>query len=280
MSDSPYITARKQAEAAAVTAQDSNRLWWESLPMTYKAWENDDRQLSDAEITEELTKVYLESTPFLAEDFDFAAFAGKDVLEIGCGAGAASSLFAKAGARMTAIDLTEQGVGLTRRAAEVLGLKIDVRQMDAETLEFADGAFDFVYTWGVIHHSHQTEKIVAEIARVLKPGGRVLCMVYNRDSLRYWLKGAIWLFARGKILQGYNFDTVQQFFTDGYYHRHFSKTEFARVFADAGMVLERLTMTHMVKRMIPKMPKAIDDRLKDRYGWLLVGEFRRTSGKS
>jgi ubiquinone/menaquinone biosynthesis C-methylase UbiE len=197
------------------------------------------------------------------------------VLEIGCGAGAASCLFARGGARVTAIDLTEQGVALTRRAAEQLSLKVDARRMDAEQLEFPDRSFDLVFTWGVIHHSQHTEAIAREIARVLRPGGRALCMVYNRASLRYYVKGLAWLVLRGKALQGFGFAGVQRFFTDGYYHRHFSKGEFAALFAEAGLRLDRMSVTHMAKHMVPLVPRRIDDGLKHRYGWLLVGEFSK-----
>ena|SRR2546426_4432314 len=273
--DNPYLTVRQQADAAATSAQELNRLWWEGLPMTYAAWEAQLRLPSAQEIEARLTGVYLANNPFLATRFDFEAFAGKRVLEIGCGAGAAACLFATGGARVTAIDITDQAVDLTRQAAKILGLTIDVRRMDAEHMDFAAASFDFVYTWGVIHHSHNTEAVVAEIARVLRPGGRVLCMVYNRDSLRYWLKGLYWLLVRGKVAQAYHFASVQRFYTDGYYHRHFSKRQLVRLFAREGMTLERLSITHMAKRIIRIAPRRVDDWLKHRAGWLMVGEFCR-----
>ncbi len=243
--------------------------------MTYAAWEAQSRLPSPHDIATHLTGMYLATNPYLAERFDFEAFAGQRVLEIGSGAGAAACLFATGGALVTAIDITDQAVDLTRQAAEILGLTIDVRRMDAEHMDFADASFDFAYTWGVIHHSHNTEAVVAEIARVLRPGGRVLCMVYNRDSLRYWLKGLYWLLLRGKVAQGYGFASVQRFYTDGYYHRHFRKREFVQLFAREGMTLQRLSITHMAKRMIPLVPGPIDEWLKSRAGWLIVGEFRR-----
>ncbi len=275
VADNPFLRVRQDADAAGTSSQDLNRLWWERLPMTYAAWEAQSRLPSPQEIATHLTGMYLANNPFLPLRFDFEVFAGQRVLEIGCGAGAAACLFASGGARVTAIDITDQAVDLTRQAAEIVGLTIDVRRMDAERMDFADASFDFVYTWGVIHHSHNTEAVVAEIARVLRPGGRVLCMVYNRDSLRYWLKGLYWLLMRGKVAQGYGFASVQRFYTDGYYHRHFSKREFVRLFARNAMTLERLSITHMAKRMIRIAPRSLDEWLKSRAGWLMVGEFCR-----
>src|SRR5882762_10018506 len=167
VADSPFVRVRQQADAVGTSRQELNRLWWERLPMTYADWEAKSRLPNPQEVTTRLTGLYLANNPFLRLRFDFATFAGKRVLEIGSGAGAAACLFATGGARVTAIDITDQAVDLTRQAGEVLGLTIDVRRMDAEHMDFADASFDFVYTWGVIHHSHNTEVVVAEIGRVL-----------------------------------------------------------------------------------------------------------------
>src|SRR5262249_51187991 len=64
----------------------------------------------------------------------------------------------------------------------------------AEVLPFADAFFDVVYSWGVIHHSDHPERIIAEIQRVLRPGGQFIGMLYNRRSLRAvqrWVKHAL-----------------------------------------------------------------------------------------
>lgn len=275
MTDNPLLNARQAADRTAESPEERNRAWWASLPMTYKPWEATDRGLSDAEILSELTSTFLSVNPWLARNVDFGAFAGRDVLEVGCGAGAASCLFGRGGARVIAIDLTEQAIELTARMAARLALPVTPRQMNVERMDLPDASFDYVFSWGVIHHTHTTENAVREIARVLRPGGRGLCMVYNRDSLRYWLKGAIWLFLKGRVFRGDSIATAQRFFTDGYYHRHLGKAEFARVLADNGLVVERMSATHMAKKMIPFLPRAVDEWLKRRYGWLLVAEFRR-----
>jgi len=73
-------------------------------------------------------------------------------------------------------------------------LKSNLRRIDAESLPFEDNYFDIVYSWGVIHHSEDTEKIIKEILRVLKPGGKFLGMIYHRRSLHafyLWIKNAL-----------------------------------------------------------------------------------------
>ncbi len=118
----------------------------------------------------------------------FHEFAGRDVLEIGCGIGADGVEFARHGARYTGIDLTETAAAMTRQRLELSGLAGRVLVADARRLPFPDASFDHVYSFGVIHCSPDTPAIVAEIHRVLRPGGTVTVMVYNRASVNYQLE--------------------------------------------------------------------------------------------
>ena len=108
---------------------------------------------------------------------------------------------------------------------------------------------------------------------MLRPGGTALVMVYNRASARYWIKGAIWLLLRGRIFKGDGFSTVQRFFTDGYFHRHFTPKELARALSP--LRVERISITHMAGRMLPLIPRQLDEWAKRRWGWLVIAEVRR-----
>ncbi len=263
MFSNPYVGARTGEESRE--AQERNRAWWERLPMTYEAWEAKDRSTD----RERIVGRFLDGNPWLTRDY-FAQFRGKDVLEIGCGGCPASVLFAEAGARITAIDLTEAAVEMTKRHTD--GLPATVERMDAERMTFPDASFDHVFSWGVLHHSARPERAFAEVARVLRPGGTALIMVYNRTSLRYWVKGAIWLLLRGRIFRGDGFSSVQRFFTDGYFHRHFTRRELGEALAP--LRVERMSVTHMGKRMLPLIPLSLDQWAKRHWGWLLVAELR------
>lgn len=265
MSKNPYVQARADT-AGNTDSQELNRQWWEHLPMTYERWESADRTTTRDRVLD----MFLRSNPWLDRKY-FGRFAGQRVLEIGCGAGAATCLFAEGGARVTAVDLTEAAVAMTQRHSD--GFGVTVEQMDAEHLSFADGSFDHVFSWGVLHHTAEPERAFAEVARVLRPGGTALVMVYNRASARYWLKGAIWLLLHRRLLQGDNFASVQRFFTDGYFHRHFTPRELRDALAP--LQVERISKTHMNKRMLPLIPRALDEWCKRRWGWLLIAEIRR-----
>src|SRR5262249_9880779 len=117
----------------------------------------------------------------------FDKYAGKKLLEIGCGTGTDLLQFARGGAVVTGVDLTPRSIEIAQRRLEIYGQNGQFSQGDAENLEFADESFDVVYSFGVIHHTPDTERAVQEIHRVLKRGGKAIVMIYHRSSLYYWL---------------------------------------------------------------------------------------------
>jgi len=112
---------------------------------------------------------------------------GAELLEVGCGMGDDAAQWAKRGLSVTAIDLTEPAVECTKLRFELCGLKGNILIGNAESLEFPDGTFDIVYSFGVLHHSPDTYKAIEEIRRSLKGGGLALIMLYNRRSLNYFV---------------------------------------------------------------------------------------------
>ena len=124
--------------------------------------------------------------PWIKETINSFNIKGKDVLEIGFGMGTDHLNMARRGARMYGIDLTAKHYDITRTRLKLYGLKSRLIVGDAETLPYADGLFDFVYSFGVVHHSPDTRKIVSEICRVLKPGGQCYLSVYNKNSIFFW----------------------------------------------------------------------------------------------
>ena len=120
--------------------------------------------------------------PYVHSFAGFTGSRGLDVLEIGCGVGTDTVRFARSGARVTAVDLSETAVALTAERLTDEGLEGDVREADAESLPFADGAFDLIYSWGVLHHTPDTARAIREVERVLRPSGEARIMLYNSRS--------------------------------------------------------------------------------------------------
>jgi SAM-dependent methyltransferase len=101
---------------------------------------------------------------------------GEDVLDVACGTGNATIPAALAGGRVTGLDLTPEMLAKGRERAEAAGARIDWVEGDAEDLQFPDESFDVVLsTFGCLF-APRHEVVADEIARVLRPGGRMgLC---------------------------------------------------------------------------------------------------------
>ncbi len=138
-----------------------------------------------------------ELEPFINDYARFHEAAGRSVLEIGVGVGTDHVRFARAGADLHGVDLTQRGIELVRRRLALEGLTSQLQVADAEALPFADKRFEIVYAWGVLHHTPDTAKAVAEAVRVLRPGGRLCLMVYSRHA---WVSYGLWL--RNGLLSG------------------------------------------------------------------------------
>ncbi|MBN2417654.1 class I SAM-dependent methyltransferase [bacterium] len=121
---------------------------------------------------------------YLQRVVDFTAFKGMKVLEIGCGAGIDAVLFAENGADYTGIDLSRTAIDLAKKNFSLRKLKGTFRVMNGEALEYRNELFDVVYVHGVLQYTADAGKMAAESLRVLKKGGQLIAMVYNRNG---WL---------------------------------------------------------------------------------------------
>lgn len=133
---------------------------------------------------------------------DFDRWRGKKVLEIGCGIGTDTMNFARHGASVTAVDLTEKSLEVARKRAEVFGLADRIRFFQANAEQLSSFVpmeqYDLVYSFGVIHHTPHPERVLEELRKYVKPGGTLKIMVYNRWSWKVlWIvfiygKGQFW----------------------------------------------------------------------------------------
>jgi ubiquinone/menaquinone biosynthesis C-methylase UbiE len=128
--------------------------------------------------------------------FPFDRCRGQRVLEIGVGLGTDLAQFGKAGAICHAIDITDRHLEAAARNFEARGLPVVLKKCDATQIDFADGYFDLVYSFGVIHHIPDASRVVEEIRRVLKPGGKCLVALYHKYSFFHFFM----LFVRGILL--------------------------------------------------------------------------------
>lgn len=124
--------------------------------------------------------------PWMPKLMEFSEHVGERILEVGAGLGTDLAQFATAGALVTDLELSQGHLALARENFALRGLSGEFVPGDAENMPFSDGEFDVVYSNGVIHHIPDTQRVVEEIHRVLKPGGKAIIMVYRENSVAYW----------------------------------------------------------------------------------------------
>ncbi len=134
--------------------------------------------------------------PFIHAFAQFSRYRGKKVMEVGFGAGTDFIQWLRAGAAATGIDLTQEALENLRHRIEQYHLRApeQICVADAENLPFEDNRFDLGYSFGVLHHSPDTAKAIGQLVRVIRPGGELKIMLYNRHSVfavNQWIKHAL-----------------------------------------------------------------------------------------
>ena len=231
--DSPTGLPKNDAERRRW--QDENRAWWEKHPMRYD-WKQ-------SVLFDEFSKeFYMEidhrffsnvkqfmpwsKTPF-DPLIDFDGLAEKDVLEIGTGNGSHAQLLARHARSYVGIDITDYAVKSTSERMKRFGIdNAKIVPMDAENMEFDDESFDYIWTWGVVHHSSNTEAILKEMRRVLRPGGMAVTMVYHRGFWNYHISGGLFRgIIKGDLWRMRSLHKSVQKHTDGAIARYYSARE-------------------------------------------------------
>jgi SAM-dependent methyltransferase len=160
---------------------DRSRFWTEYQP----GFRVSDHPVGSPEFFAEVEAQRYALEPAIREMARFDDWAGKDVLEAGCGIGTDGLCFARAGARYTGIDFSPTAIEIAQERFAAAGHEGRFVRGTIAEQPFADGSFDLVYSNGVIHHLPETERVVREFHRVLRPGGRAIVMVYHRTSLNH-----------------------------------------------------------------------------------------------
>jgi ubiquinone/menaquinone biosynthesis C-methylase UbiE len=115
---------------------------------------------------------------------------GGSVLEIGCGRGAGIEvIFRQFGAaHVYGLDLDPLQIERARKRLESkYAGRVSFMQGDAEQLPFADASFDAVFDFGALHHVPNWQRSIAEVRRVLKPGGKFFFEEVTRAALGRWI---------------------------------------------------------------------------------------------
>jgi SAM-dependent methyltransferase len=150
-----------------------------------------DGEPGGCEYFDRLVEARAEYAPWMADELGYGTAEGLDVLDLGCGQGIDLAQFVRQGARGFGVDLTPRHVELARAHLACWGLEAEIRIGDAESLPFEAASFDRVTSNGVLHHTPNMPAALREACRVLRPGGEARIVVYNRNSLHYWVNQVV-----------------------------------------------------------------------------------------
>ncbi len=159
------------------------RQFWDRQPCNIK---HSSAPLGSKEYFDQVEKRKYFVEPHIPGFAEFEAWKGKKVLEIGCGIGTDAINFARAGAEVTVIELSEKSLEIAKKRFEVYGFTANFLCIDGEQLSqyLPKGHFDLVYSFGVIHHTPHPDLIIKEIEKVIKPGGELRIMLYSKYSTK------------------------------------------------------------------------------------------------
>jgi SAM-dependent methyltransferase len=213
--------------------QSANRAWWEAAPMRYDWRDKLNESPGSAAYFAEIDRRFLANVrqfmPWREIPFDrvipFAQLGGKDVLEIGVGHGTHAQLLSPRCRSFVGIDLTEAATTMTAKRLAVFGIPGSVLQMDAEAMAFGNDSFDYIWSWGVVHQSADTGRVLAEMHRVLRSGGNCTVMIYYRSWWNYYVSGFVrWVFLGG-CRKWKNVHLASQSGSDGAIARYYKPDE-------------------------------------------------------
>jgi len=165
------------------------RDFWDRRPCNIR---HSPREVGTREYFDEVERRKYFVEPHIPGFAEFERWQGRTVLEIGCGIGTDTVSFARAGAHVVAVELSEKSAELARRRLEVYGLagRASVVVGDAESLPdiVPVQPFDLVYSFGVIHHSPHPRRIVEHVRRYMSAASELRLMVYARISWKlFWI---------------------------------------------------------------------------------------------
>lgn len=224
----------------------------------------------------DLDQYHFEKLHHLLDLIHFDEWKGKDVLDVGCGAGVEVVRFARAGARVTGVDIAQSAVDLASQNVTQQGLNARLEVADGEHLPFPDASFDFVFAHGVIQYTSNGRAMAAEIHRVLRPGGLAVFQGYNRVS---------WLHVLSKVMK------TPLEHEDAPVLNRYSAAEFQALLADfdsVELVFERFPVKSRLHKGWKGLAfntffvgtfNALPRSWVRRFGWHLLAFCRKASGQ-
>ena len=157
--------------------------YWNARPCNIR---HSTQPIGSKEYFDEVEKRKYFVEPHIPSFAQFERWKGKKVLEVGCGIGTDTINFARAGARVTAVDLSDESLNLAKRRAKVFNLEQNISFYHANVEELSSHVpvepYDLIYSFGVIHHTPNPSGAIAQITRYMTPSSELKIMLYAKNS--------------------------------------------------------------------------------------------------
>lgn len=177
---------------------DAVQRYWDKRPCNIR---HSEKPIGSRDYFDEVEQRKYFVEPHIIPFADFDRWKGKRVLEIGCGIGTSTISFARAGAKVTAVDLSSASLELAKQRAAVFGLQDQIifYQANAEKLSETVPVepYDLIYSFGVLHHTPRPDLALHEILKYAGQGTMLKLMLYYR-----WSWKVLWILAQ----EGFRFD--------------------------------------------------------------------------
>lgn len=159
--------------------------YWDSRPCNIR---HSSKEIGSKEYYNDVEARKYLVEPHIPAFAEFDRWKGKKVLEIGCGIGTDTINFARSGAKVTALDYSEESLKIAKKRAEVFNLPIKFYHADAEQISkiVPLDTYDLIYSFGVIHHTPHPLRAIDEVKKYMDKNSEFKIMVYNRNSYKTW----------------------------------------------------------------------------------------------
>lgn len=241
--------------------------FWDRQPCNVK---HGTAPVGTPEWSEQVTQRRYFVEPHIKTFANFSWWSRKQVLEVGCGIGTDTLEFAKVGAYIDAVDISQKSVDIARARMPLPEfINVGLYVMDGEKrLPFAgfmlEEGYDLAYSFGVIHHTPHPERVVANIFRRLKPGGEFRLMLYARHSIKNFFQQQPEAQAGCPLAQTYTKSMVRKLLKD------FQIVSITQAHIFPWRVKDYVEHRYVKEWYYRLMPKSFFNFLQRHFGWHLL----------
>ena len=244
-----------------ITIDDVEK-WWDNRPCNIR---HSQEPVGSYDYFNEIEKRKYFVEPHIPVFADFNRWKGKKVLEIGCGIGTDTINFARAGAEVTAVDISSYSLQLAKMRANIMGVKDKIQffHADAETLWIPGGPFDLIYSFGCLHHTPNPIAAIKNLQMYCHSNTIVKLMLYHKHS---------WKVLEMLFHYGYSPNFIAKY-SEAEFNCPvtfaYSKDEARQIMEDAGFQIEDIHVDHIFPYIVSEYKNY---NYKKKWIWRIIGD--------